>query len=438
MVLNKEEGIAPKKDLPMSTALMTSTRRGKIINPRKRKFLIQFLLYLSPVILLTTIFPLVTPQISEVTLGGVALTQVILAVSITVPWMSQSICLPVYKAMDDLLGERDLEACTKRFAEYWVSTCLAVVPALILFALPFYFALHWNLTVLMAFLLLGFLNVMFGQLLVVANLPTDSRKAWGFSWLAYALALLIAPKIWFLPPLMGILVMLFVIRDYIGYLSLFKRLYYPVVAREMLRGFLIGTVLWADKYIFFISQGGELQVVTIYMGLIPAVVAYNYFFAAEAKQVDRAVAKLREAIQTRGYSQVQSYSKKVERRVLQATQRTLLMAGICSVFVAVFMFFYLPDSVILAFSIIMSSWMFLAVAIYSYQVDYLGSHLIPQVLGLAHLILCMLAFALIPNTNGYFIIMAGEVVLVTIAYIAFRKTWKLPAYDLFWRHAVTW
>ena len=63
------------------------------------RLLINFLLYVSPVALLTTIFPIVTPTINRYNLDGVPLIQVILAASITVPWLSQAACLPLYRAI---------------------------------------------------------------------------------------------------------------------------------------------------------------------------------------------------------------------------------------------------------------------------------------------------------------------------------------------------
>lgn len=396
------------------------------------------MLYLSPLILLTTIFPLVTPRMAHIMVGGVQLPQIILAVAITVPWMSQSVCLPVYRAMEDLLGERDMDACMRRFAEYWVTISLAVLPSLLLFSLPFFFAFHWSLTTLFAFLVLGFLNVIFSQLLVIANLPTDSRNTWAFAWIAYALALLIFPTVWFLPPLMGIAVMLFVLRGHLRYLVAFKHLDYHVVAREMLRGFLLGAVLWADKYILFITLGGTMNVVAVYMGLVPAVIAYNYFFAAEAAKVDRAVGNLRTVIQTMGYQQVERYSQKVENRVVNSTRQTLTVAGVSSVIVAALMFLFSSESFTLTLIVIVSSWLFLAVTVFCYQIDYLGSHTVPQLIGLGHLFLCVLAFQLFPGLHAYFAIVAGEILLVAVSYVAFRRTWKTPAYDLFWRHAVAW
>ena len=50
------------------------------------------LLVLSPVLLLTFIFPVAVARISGTQVGGVALTTLLLASSITVPWLSMAVC----------------------------------------------------------------------------------------------------------------------------------------------------------------------------------------------------------------------------------------------------------------------------------------------------------------------------------------------------------
>ncbi|MEX3632585.1 hypothetical protein [Rothia sp. LK2492] len=124
--------------------------------------------------------------------------------------------------------------------------------------------------------------------------------------------------------------------------------------------------------------------------------------------------------------------------MVDSTSRTLLIAAVSSVIVAVLMFLLSPDSFVLALTVIVSSWLFLAVTVFCYQIDYLGSHTAPQLIGLAHLFVCVLAFQVFPGTHAYFAIMVGELLLVAVSYVAFRRTWKTPAYDLFWRHAVAW
>ena len=57
------------------------------------------LLYLSPVLLLNVISPVVSPTMAAVDVDGVPLTLVVLASSITVPWMAQAACLPIYRVL---------------------------------------------------------------------------------------------------------------------------------------------------------------------------------------------------------------------------------------------------------------------------------------------------------------------------------------------------
>ena len=64
------------------------------------RLLYNFLLYVSPVALLTVAFPFVTPILSKNYVGSVPLIQIILAASIVVPWLSQAVCMPIYRALE--------------------------------------------------------------------------------------------------------------------------------------------------------------------------------------------------------------------------------------------------------------------------------------------------------------------------------------------------
>ena len=61
---------------------------------KKLRLLYNFLLYVSPVALLMVVFPVVTPELGKYRLGDVPLVHVILAASITVPWLSQAAVCP--------------------------------------------------------------------------------------------------------------------------------------------------------------------------------------------------------------------------------------------------------------------------------------------------------------------------------------------------------
>ena len=81
------------------------------------------------------------------------------------------------------------------------------MPLVLLFAIPVALVLHWSPTAFGAFFVLGVLNIAFAQLLVIPNLAKN-RIIWFIAWLGYTLALYCYPVIWFLPPLVGSLILL--------------------------------------------------------------------------------------------------------------------------------------------------------------------------------------------------------------------------------------
>ncbi|WP_156417224.1 hypothetical protein [Kocuria rhizophila] len=105
---------------------------------------VELLLYLSPVIFLNIVFPLVSPRMAEATVGGVQLTHVVLTSSITVPWLAQAACMPADRAIGELMAERDMQKITRRFCEVWPAMFLQTLPLAGLFALPLWLATGWS------------------------------------------------------------------------------------------------------------------------------------------------------------------------------------------------------------------------------------------------------------------------------------------------------
>lgn len=217
------------------------------------------------------VFPVVTPELGKYRLGDVPLVHVILAASITVPWLSQAACMPIYRAIElehkrvaknrQELTERletelkegtvekvrQLKALLKTpayqrvsdvaaFARNWPYIYLTTLPLIILFALPLIFIMHWSASAVVSYLILSVLNLAFAQLLVLPSLAKN-QVDWFFAWLGYAAALLFFPIFWFLPPTAGIIVLLLCLRKNIRQLKVFSRTPIIHVAQDALRGF---------------------------------------------------------------------------------------------------------------------------------------------------------------------------------------------------------
>ncbi|MFJ6001733.1 hypothetical protein [Arthrobacter sp. NPDC092385] len=402
------------------------------------------LLYLSPVILLNLVYPLVSPTMAAVNVGGVQLTLVVLASSITVPWLAQAACLPAYRAIGDLMAERDMTAITRRFCTTWPAMFVQALPLVIVFALPLWLATRWSFTALATYAALCALHLLFVQSLVLANVG-DRRGLWAIAWVAYAAALFVAPTIWWLPPLLGALTQIAAMGRGLGAVSFRRRLGARDFSTDLVRGLLLGAVLWADKFVLFLVTDGDFQVVIVFLAMLPAVVAYNYYFVNLAPRVDKAITSLHRTIAEEPLTVLATRSKRLSRTVDRAILSTGAVGMVLTLVISLLLEGIAPVNVLLAVSVGVASWAFMILTLLSYELDYIGEKALPQVLGGIHLALCVAAFLLIgvTQTSGgaalaYGALVVADLVLVAVAWVLYKRHWTQPEYTLFWRHATSW
>ena len=402
------------------------------------------LLYLSPVILLNLVYPLVSPEMAAVNVGGVQLTLVVLASSITVPWLAQAACLPVYRAIGELMAARDMAAITRRFCATWPAMFLGALPLVIVFAIPLWLATGWSFTALATYVALCALHLVFVQSLVLANVG-DRRGLWAIAWLAYAVALFAVPTAWWLPPLLGALTQIIAMGRGLRSIGLVQRLAARDFSTDLVRGLLLGAVLWADKFVLFLVTDGNFQVVVVFLAMLPSVIAYNYYFVNLAPRVDLAVTNLHRAIAEEPLTVLAKRSKRLTRTVDRAILTTGAVGMVLTLVIALLFEGIQPVSVLLAVAVGVASWAFMILTLLSYELDYIGEKVLPQVLGGIHLVLCIAAFLLVGSTQSiagaaliYGSLVAADLLLVGVAWTLYKRHWTQPEYTLFWRHATSW
>lgn len=402
------------------------------------------LLYLSPVILLNLVYPLVSPAMAAVNVGGVQLTLVVLASSITVPWLAQAACLPAYRLIGDLMAERDMAAITRRFCTTWPAMFVQALPLVVIFAIPLWLATSWSFTALATYAALCALHLLFVQSLVLANVG-NRRDLWALAWAAYAAALFVAPTLWWLPPLLGAVTQIVAMGRGLAAVSLRQRLGARDFSSDLVRGLLLGAVLWADKFLLFLVTDGDFQVVIVFLAMLPAVIAYNYYFVILAPRVDKAVTTLHRSIAEEPLSVLAKHSKRLSRTVDRAILSTGTVGMVLTLVVTLLLEGIQPVNVLLAISVGVASWAFMILTLLSYELDYIGEKLLSQVLGGVHLALCVIAFLLIGATQtsagavaAYGALVVADLVLVVIAWTLYKRHWSQPEYTLFWRHATSW
>lgn len=400
-------------------------------------------LHLSPVILLTAAYPLAAQRIVGVQIGGVDLMTLLLASSVTVPWLTQSGCLPIYRVVGPLLpvqSDEDLDRVKAAFLRFWPGAFVQALPVVALFAVLVESVLRLPLAALAVYVGLCLAHLAFVQALVVVN-AGRRRGLWALSWAAYAAALLAAPALWFLPPLVATLVACWSLRgaltparESLGVRTLPMR----EVAVDLLRGLLLGSVLWADKVFVFLAGGGQFAVQTVFLALMPAVIAYNFYFVRLAPRFDRGVLDLRDAMESLPASRLTGVSAGLVGTVVATVARAALVGALLTIALTAVVVALDPADAVLSATVSVASWLFLVITLLAYKLDYIGERVRAQVISGAHLLIAVLAFTLFSGTASYAVLALGDTLVLALALHQARDRWRSPEFTLFWRHATGW
>ena len=418
-----------------------AVRSERMSGPKGRRaggMAFELLLHLSPVALLTLIFPVVSDRLNAVQVGGTSLTALVLASSLTVPWLSQAVCLPIYRGLGSLTDSGDVDQLRARFCAVWPLLALRALPVILLFAVPVELVMGWSVEALGAYVAMCVLQMLFAQSLVLTNM-SGHRRAWALAWAVYAVVLLVAPQLWALPPLAGLLTQLVPMRRQLRHLRTFVVLDRRDVHADLLRGLLMGAVLWSDKFLFFLTAGTRFAVDTVFLALLPAVLAYNLYFVLLAPSFDASVRRLRTAMEVDPLDQLAVHSRAMWEVVRDSIARTGLAGAGLGLLVSSLVAGLQPEAARLTATVSVACWFFITTTVVCYKLDYVGQRLPAQVLGAAHLAATVGSFVLLPAGPAvYSVLIAVEAVLLSVALRSCLIHWRRPEYTLFWRHATSW
>lgn len=421
----------------MSTAVQDKpTQEAGSSDDRRQWFWFHFVLYLSPVLLLSLAFPLVNSHIAAQNVGGLSLSALVLAGSVTVPWIAQAACLPAYRALGPIMARRKPVEITRTFSAHWPAMFVASLPLAVIATALLTWAQSWRAESVGVYFVLMVAHLLFVQSLVVGNV-LQRRGVWALGWGAYALALVVAPTVWWLPPVAGALTQLIMMGRHVAAAREFARLPLRPLLTDLGRGLLLGSVLWADKFVIYFVYGLTMPVTTIFGALLPAVIAYNYYFVRRAPAVDAAVADLHKAIEHAPMAETQRLSDAVHASVRSAVRSTGLVGVLLGGFVVLAFAVIQPAQLGLALVMTTASLVFMMLTLISYKLDYIGDKARAARIGAVHLV-ATLSFLVLPLGAAYGVLLLVDVVLLVVAYGAAKRQWSQPQYTLFWQHATRW
>ncbi|MFT8394730.1 hypothetical protein [Propionibacterium sp.] len=391
---------------------------------------------MSPTVLLMIVFPLVITRIDAQDVNSVQAGSVFLAVSVTVPWMSQAVCVAFYRYFWDLKDQRDPHLVAGRVLALWPNIVLATLPVAAIFMVVVEAITHWPPA--------AFLYVMFGIIahaffaqsqVVINQARLDVMLV--VSWAAYAAVIFIAPQLWLLAPIAGtipnVAILLAVSSDVHWHRPSAKE--FRGYITDTARGFLTGSVLWADKVVVLLMTQSAMGIFDMYLALVPAVLAYSYYFAQLAPNLDLAVEQASGAVQRSGTKELRRQANLVSDVVGHAIARTLAVAAVAAL--GLHLLLQVIGGPQLPLGLYIGPIAALVVTILCYHLEYIQHRGWACWLAGIHL-LAVFALLVPPVSSTIWFVIAVDVVLSIVGYIRTRQVWGSIPYQMFWRFAMQW
>lgn len=390
---------------------------------------------LTPLAVLALVFPVVGNQLHELNVGGTPLSTVIMAGSIAVPFLAQTACAPLYKALGNDVYNEGSSLLVTNFLARWPIVFIRSLCLVVLLCAAFAATTQWSVGALFAFALFMVCSLAMVQWFVV---PIMERRfgLWAVAWLAYAAVLLFAPELCLIAPLATLFVLgISILRGPI-FLSLRPT---PHVWRTFARGAVQGTLIWLNPLLLLLVTGPSFNPTLVFFSLLPALVLFNSYFTLIAPGIQFGFDSFQYALQK---------SPVTKLRV----QAEYLRAQVRGKFVALGLSFVVATSITMAAeswepalssplynAMILCSLGFCLESIFVYHLLQLKRDSFVVSFSFAHCVgfaIAMFVFA--PTASFYTVNAILQVVIVATLAIVYAREIAEPHYALFWRHATAW
>lgn len=388
---------------------------------------------LTPVLCLSAAYPLVGVQLRTARVDSISTVALILSASLITPWLSQIVCMPLFAALS---GKPEQDRLASAWLSRWPFVAAASLPVAGMFGAAVGVTLGWNSAAIGALMLLCALNALFSQSLVVGILQRNYLP-WAVAWFTFALALVVLPKVWFLPPVAGLFTQLVYLA---GTRPARPRLRVTRgVLLQFVKGMLIGAVLWSDKLFFYIRSPRDFQARYVFLAVMPAIVAYGYYFVRLAPGLDEIVTEMRATMEgdvlAHSGSRLRHLSEQVEESIVKVACAGAVLCLLAVVAVSL----VAPSVSMLYGAMAVASTVFVIITVLLYMLDYVGRTDLVYGFAGANLAIGAAVILIGPPGPGTYVVLAALSACVAIAATrSVLNVWRSPEYSLFWRHAAEW
>ena len=398
--------------------------------------LFQLFTNLSPTILLMSVFPFISGTLNSQSIGNSRELMVVLAVSVTVPWIASTVSMPVYEPLATV-DRRDTALFYRSVSQLWPPLLLCSITVVGLFALVKLSVKGWGVSETGFFMVGVFTNMLFSQ----AIIPAQETKRFGyifFSWVFYAAFMFWMPQLWFLAPVFALLPHLVLLNSALIGLFQPRALNPSRITRELLRGALYGGVLWADKFLLVLIYAGEINIFVVYVALIPMVLAQGVYFASQLDILTRSMEGIRAMIDQAPCNELSTQSGGISSSVEQSVASTTLIAsglGLGMMLISAIMGMDHNTEVL---ALVLAPIVFLMLMLLIFELSQLQQHRTAEILSAIHIAVVTIGLIALPIPAAYFSLIIVDIVLTYLALRSCRGAFADAPYELFWKEAAKW
>jgi hypothetical protein len=391
---------------------------------------------LTPVICLSLAFPLVDQPLRTTRVGSVTEAGLVLAASLTTPWLSQVVCTPLFTALSAAPADGDPESLWSRWLSRWPAVAIPSVPVAATFGAGIGLALRWGATATGSLVLLCTLSALFSQTMVVGILRRNYLP-WAAAWLTYAVVLVTLPRLWFLPPIAGMITQLCYLLA--GRHPFARPVWTRGLLTQFVKGTVVGAVLWSDKLFYFLRATSHFNARFAFMAVLPAVVTYGYYFVRLAPRLDQIVAEMRSSMENDSMASATARLRGLADQVEESIVSVVCVGAVLCLLSVIAVGVLAPAESRLYAAMAGASAIFLLLTVLLYLLDYVGRT--DLVFGFAGAQLLVVALVIGVGGVGpltYLVLAALSALLAGCAARSVLSAWRVPEYSLFWRYATEW
>jgi len=417
-------------------AWLVRSANGVARRPRSSGLRKNLLAQLTPVVCLSVAFPLVGGQLTTPRVGSVSEEALLLAGALATPWLSQVVCTPLFATLSAAPEHGEPASLGSRWLSRWPFVAVSSMPVAAVFGAGIGLALGWDRTATGALVLMCMINSLLSQSMIVGILQRNYLP-WAAAWFVYALVLVTLPRLWFLPPVAGLFTQLVYL---VGARPALVR---PVRTRGLLaqfcKGLLVGAVLWSDKLFFFLKATPHFQAQYVFLAVLPAMIAYGYYFVRLAPCLDQIVADMRATMDSEALADSGRRLRELADEVEESIVKVACVGSILCLLSVIAVSLIAPSISMLYAVMAVASVSFLVITVLLYMLDYIGrSYLVYRFAGMQLVVSASTILIGPPGPMTYIVLaVLSAAVAIVVAYSTLTA-WRLPEYSLFWRYATEW